>query len=865
MTHTNHHSPTRLSRTREYCKRPEFLWPALAFAIPFVLMWLGFAVNTVFPFGDRQVLVTDAWHQYYPFLVDLHDKFRHFDSLLYTWNNGMGTNFLSLAAYYLASPLNLLVVLFPAALLKEAFALLITLKIGFAGLFFALAMKGTHRRCDVTLTIFGCFYALSSFFMGYYWNIMWLDTAALLPLVAWGTLALVREGKFRLYVLSLAFALICNYLIGLYVCIFVFFLFFILCICEKLTPCGFGKRFVQIALFTLLALSLTAFLLYPAWLGLANTHSAATRFPDWKLAESFADILGNLAAFACPTDKEGLPNIACGLPCVLLGGVYAASPRIPRRQKLCALFLLVLLLVSMNVSVIEYVWNGFHVTNMLPFRFSFLFSFVLCAMAFQAAPEVFSLSRRAVAVTALLAAALLVLAFGTHGWLIPAINAAVILVYFGLLFFLRDRPRTMALALCALVFAELTATAIIGVTTVRTTTRSTYPENRAEVSALLEELEARDDGFYRVESVPYQSLNDPSMLGYRGVSTFSSAANVRITKLTRTLGLAANPASNRYYYPYLASPLTSALTGVKYLIDKEDTVNTNSYLKKIGEINGVVLYENTAALPVGFMGAPAMADTVQANTNPILTQNALFTAATGVEDSLFTRLDMIHVGHQNLDVKRQDLGRYTYSLQEEGTDGVLKFNYEMPRSGQLYAYIDCDDLDTLQILHDEESRSQTMGNLPFLFCVGTYEKGEIVSLKWKVGQDVRDNTALKIFVGILNEDVFDLGFQTLSDETLNVTHFTSTSLTGTITVKDEGFFCTSIPYEAGWTLTVDGVEREITPWQDAFIALEGLTPGEHTIKLTYTPAGFLPGAVVSLTGLALFAAAAWLDRRKQKE
>ena len=304
---------------------------------------------------------------------------------------------------------------------------------------------------------------------------------------------------------------------------------------------------------------------------------------------------------------------------------------------------------------------------------------------------------------------------------------------------------------------------------------------------------------------------------------------------------------------------------MKYLIDKEDTVNTNSYLKKIGEINGVVLYENTAALPVGFMGAPAMADTVQANTNPILTQNALFTAATGVEDSLFTRLDMIHVGHQNLDVKRQDLGRYTYSLQEEGTDGVLKFNYEMPRSGQLYAYIDCDDLDTLQILHGEESRSQTMGNLPFLFCVGTYEKGEIVSLKWKVGQDVRDNTALKIFVGILNEDVFDLGFQTLSDETLNVTHFTSTSLTGTITVKDEGFFCTSIPYEAGWTLTVDGVEREITPWQDAFIALEGLTPGEHTIKLTYTPAGFLPGAAVSLTGLALFAAAAWLDRRKQKE
>jgi len=845
------------------CKRPEFLWPALAFAIPFVLMWLGFAVHGVFPFGDRQVLVTDAWHQYYPFLVDLHTKLRSGDSLLYTWNNGMGTNYLSLAAYYCASPLNLLVVLFPAFLLKEAFALLVTLKIGLSGLFFALCMRGAYGRCDVTLTVFGSFYALSSFFMGYYWNIMWLDTAALLPLVAWGTLALVREGRFRLYVLSLALALVCNYLIGLYVCIFVFFLFFILCICEKLSLRRFGKRFVQIALFTLIALSLTAFLLYPAWLGLADTHSAATKFPDWKLTESFADILGNLASFGGPTAKEGLPNIACGLPCVLLGGVYAASPRVSRRQKVCALFLLVLLLVSMNVSVIEYVWNGFHVTNMLPFRFSFLFSFVLCALGFQAAPDIFSLSRRAVVVTALLSAALLGLAFGVHGTLITALNAAMIVVYAGTIFFLRRRPRTMALVLCLTVLGELTATAIVGVDTVRTTTRSSFPENKAEVSALLEELESSDSGFYRVESVPYQSLNDPAMLGYRGVSTFSSTANARITRLTQKLGLAAASASNRYYYPYLSTPLVNALTGVKYLIDKDNTLIDPPYLEKISEINGVVLYENTAALPVGFMGRAGMAAPISANSNPLLTQNAVFTAATGVEDDLFELLDMIHVGHENLSVSRRDLGRYSYSLKEEVGDGILKFNYEMPRAGALYAYIDCPNLDTLTILHDEDSRTQTMGNLPFLFCVGAYEAGEIVSLKWNVGQEVKDNTSLKIFVGVLNEEVFDKGYQTLADETLEITNFTSTSLSGTITVREEGLFCTSIPYEAGWTLTVDGQEREITPWQDAFIALEGLTPDTHTIELTYTPAGFLPGVAVTLTGLALFAAAVWLEKRRK--
>ena len=40
----------------------------LAFVIPFVLMTAAFGVMKVSPFGDNQILVTDLWHQYYPFL-----------------------------------------------------------------------------------------------------------------------------------------------------------------------------------------------------------------------------------------------------------------------------------------------------------------------------------------------------------------------------------------------------------------------------------------------------------------------------------------------------------------------------------------------------------------------------------------------------------------------------------------------------------------------------------------------------------------------------------------------------------------------------------------------------------------------------
>ncbi len=89
------------------------LYLGLAFFIPFAMMFVCFAVAGVQPFGNNQILVTDLWHQYYPFLVDFHDKLQHGGSMLWTWRSGGGTNYIPLMAYYLASPLNFFSILVP--------------------------------------------------------------------------------------------------------------------------------------------------------------------------------------------------------------------------------------------------------------------------------------------------------------------------------------------------------------------------------------------------------------------------------------------------------------------------------------------------------------------------------------------------------------------------------------------------------------------------------------------------------------------------------------------------------------------------------------------------------------------------------
>ncbi|MBQ4322978.1 MAG: hypothetical protein IJC19_03465, partial [Clostridia bacterium] len=46
------------------------IWLILAFLLPFLGMWIGFAVCGVHPFGDRQMLYSDLREHYYPFLQE---------------------------------------------------------------------------------------------------------------------------------------------------------------------------------------------------------------------------------------------------------------------------------------------------------------------------------------------------------------------------------------------------------------------------------------------------------------------------------------------------------------------------------------------------------------------------------------------------------------------------------------------------------------------------------------------------------------------------------------------------------------------------------------------------------------------------
>ncbi|MDE6425980.1 MAG: YfhO family protein [Ruminococcus sp.] len=357
----------------------------LSFIIPAAIMLYAFSWNNIHPFGDRQMLVVDLWHQYYPFFRVEREKLMNGDSFLYSWQNGMGTNFLSLISYYACSPLNWLSVFFSDDNTRDALTYILIAKIGFSGAFFSCFLRYTYKQKNFSVCMFSTMFALCSYMLGYYWNVMWFDTIALFPLVMTGVVAICREGKWKLFTISLALSLFSSYYIGYFTCIFCVFMFAATGIIE---PKGIKDFFVKLFIMvrsSIMGIALSAFMTLPAYFGLKLTHSADNSFPkDTVFYEKWTDIFRNLLSFSEPVKVEGLPNFACGMLVILLFGVFLFSNGIKIREKISVLVMLAVIVVSCNMNKLNYIWHGFHFTNQIPYRFAFIFSFVLVASAFRA-------------------------------------------------------------------------------------------------------------------------------------------------------------------------------------------------------------------------------------------------------------------------------------------------------------------------------------------------------------------------------------------------------------------------------------------------------------------------------------------------
>lgn len=142
--------------------------------------------------------------------------------------------------------------------------------------------------------------------------------------------------------------------------------------------------------------------------------------------------------------------------------------------------------------------------------------------------------------------------------------------------------------------------------------------------------------------------------------------------------------------------------------------------------------------------------------------------------------------------------------------------------------------------------------------------GTPITVEMTVKDDVNSG-ALNFFVYGLDTDKFVEGYNKLNSGALNIESFADTEITGTLNAAEDSIIYTSIPYDKGWKVTVDGKEvseNDIVAIGDALLGVR-VSAGNHSVKFKYTPRGMVIGLGISVvTALILVAVAILLKRER---
>ena len=867
----------------------------LAFAVPFILMLVAFASAKMSPFGPKQIMIVDSWHQYFPFLKEfqlkLLDVIRGNSSLstfMYSWNIGSGVNFLALMSYYASTPLYLFSVFFPTEYLREFMMIITIVKISLAGLFFSIYLRGVYKKCDFATVGFSVLYALSAYAVGYYWCLMWLEGMAMLPLIVLGLHNLLDKGKYRLYVVSLALTAISNYYVAFLVCVFIAFYYIALYFSKsrtvpeatplkKIFTCV--KKTLCTVAFSGLGVGLAGFILLPTYRAtqlIANfTPSAMNSLTsEHTLLETFTNLLTNTT----PAIRSGLPNIACGLLTVLFALLYFANPKIKLREKIADGTMIMFLALSFIVSYLNYYWHAMHLPNEIPYRQAFVFSFVLLTMAYKAFSEIDAMHTKTIGIigaslfTYLIFAEHLFKGGGRFDFKIFYVNIALLGVYMGIVMLYKHKKITMryfALFLMFVMFSEGAISAVKGVTTAGSTDRDHYIPAFDEVQSAVEYTKTNNEElFYRLELTRYDdnskhrgwwTCNDPALYEYRGISQFSSMANSNFTKMLETLGISASPIANRYLY-VPATPVFNMMMSLKYIMTRNDTIDSVAFdeISDNGlDNNTIILYENKYWLPLGFMVDDKIWDWDRSGSNIFLTQNDFIKTAVAGDTSghVFKSIEPTERNSVNIDEVKIEYGVYNYKTIDTSKKGEINHTYVNDKKQQVFLYIKSSRIDKATVrvnkgkVYSYETRRGVTVDCGYLF------EGDVINVSLET--EVGDSGTLNIFAAGFDEDVFKYNYEKLKTQGLEITSFEDTNIKGRISVERDGVLFTSIPYEKGWHAKVDGVKTEIISIDDAFVTLE-LDKGEHEIEFYYVTDGLAMGAMISggclliLIGLYIF-------------
>ena len=850
---------------------PQFL---LAFLFPSLTVLAAFAVTGCHPFGERTMLTVDLYHQYCPFLVAFRDKVLSGESLFYSWNDGLGQEYLASYANYAASPLNIFALFFTAKTMPVFIEFITCIRAGLASMFMLFFLSANdNKRIDNITVVFSSSYALCGWFISYFWNIMWCDAVVLLPLILLGLRRLLLNRRYGLYTIALATAIISNYYAGYFLCIFMvlFAPAYYVCLFSREKPKGDPGRLcfktfmgsaVRFTVSSLLAAGASAAITIPTYLILK--HCSATGDPlkvDYNLQTDLFDFLGRLMVAANPNIRDGMANVYSGLVIVLMLPLFFLLPSktgIKLKHKIVFGTLIAIMYLSFTNRTLDFIWHGMHFPNQISYRQSFIMSFLLVFVGFLTIRRIRSLGSKYITGAVLSSAAFLILfeKFGTgnEGYIQIGTTLLFLIIQGAALHTVSNINSKKSEFFCetlltVTMMVEMFASALISIGLVcyheGFTSYAPYGRNWKEVSAYAAEVEGTEGhmNFERSELFPNNVCDLQSLYNVKGLSIFSSTAREDFVRYMRNFGFHNNNINGLRNAGL--TRVTATLLNIRNLIETGPTQAVPAVFENEYRDSVVTSWGNRDALSVGFMTDPAVLGytpdydkdyNVFDKTNKWVTSMG----AGNVYKPVKLVPDNSAGGLTTADSNTEVLVYVTANGASKG-DYTLKLNVENADIGSdVYVYANAKKGGHATVKNGDSTLTFEIRSYQII-CLGIYD-GTPIELSIKYSDS--PGSALFVYGYQLDQQGYAEMLDVFSDEQLEVTSYDTTSLSGHIDVREDGLLFLSIPYSEGWSAVVDGKSAEIVPIQDALMGIM-LEKGSHDVSIKYTPAGFREGALIS--------------------
>lgn len=856
----------------------------IVFLVPIVCMVIHMYLRECYPFGDNTILLGDANAQYYWFEKMLLEKIKNGESILFSWQAGMGFEFYQNFFYYLGSPFNVIAMIIGNWDMELGVVVTMLIQIGMCSATMLYYLGHTSRntiradKMNVPLCMtFAVAYSMCDYIIAYQYNYIWLISLMLAPIVMLGVERLTEGRGAGFYIVTLTLVFITNFYFAWFICILSFVWYVDCCRGTVKQVLRITGRYIGSSVW---AAVISAFVLVPCFLAVKGRGgNVAVRESSVKL-----DKWGNVGEFiygffwGSPVDQAGHGyfnnNNYVGIAVLLLGFMYLFNKKVDLRARIRRAVEIVILSVSLNWMVTSYIFHGFTLPNSYSNRFAFILSIIFLITAFEELVNIDKVSWGVCTLTMILLTIGVVAAIVTADEVGDALTYIVTIMIdiFCIICFVlysRESVKIQSIRVCfTVVFLfEIISNYFM----VMGDAYEISQENERNTNAWIEKYNS-----ISLENGERKSswLNSQKGMGNTEAGIFTSVINRDMLRLFSAVGLSYQNNNGSYTYKG-TTPLTAMMFNVKdvvtdhgmYFGGYKRTEENTAYNSYLGSDITYGIYHNDYIVGTGFVVDDTIADWNNEEGNPFETQNEFVKEAFGLEN-VFEKADI------------SGLTKSPFGCEVTRNDGLsVSYRNIWPVDGlflaaNTYKFVTCEDMHLYIYAEDPMGVvcSVYIDDEPFVIDSSYISSGEMIDLGWvKKGQNIRikvannsksgyeSTTSIEIYK--YNDQVMQNAMEKNRASVYNVKEHTDTYVSGTVNAESDGILYTSIPCFTGTTMYVDGEKTDIVRIGGALCGA-GVTAGKHEVTFTYFPYGLKLGIIISCLGIAV-SLAYWISSRKK--